>query len=79
VHYQLVQPSYRGWNRLAVIVIGGLVSSFLLTLMVREDPKQFILAGSAFSGGSIPMPQALSSLCLRWLLLSSRSSPEAAA
>lgn len=46
--YLIVQQIYRGWNLLAIVVIGALLSTLALTITVRHDRKAFILALIAF-------------------------------
>lgn len=40
-YYLTVQQNYRGWALLAVVVIGGILSTLILTLMVRSQPRVF--------------------------------------
>jgi hypothetical protein len=46
--YVRVQQIYRGWNRLAVVVIGALISNLILAGMMRGKPKAFVLNVVAF-------------------------------
>jgi hypothetical protein len=46
--YLIVQQIYRGWNLLAVVVFGALLSTLALTITVRHDRKAFIFALIAF-------------------------------
>jgi hypothetical protein len=46
--YLRVQQLYRGWNRLAVVVIGALTSNLILAGLVRAKPKTFVLNVIAF-------------------------------
>lgn len=46
--YLTVQQIYRGWNMLAVVVFGALLSTLALTVTVRHDRKAFIFALIAF-------------------------------
>jgi hypothetical protein len=46
--YLTVQQIYRGWNLLAIVVIGALLSTLALTVTVRHDRKAFVFALIAF-------------------------------
>ena len=46
--YFVVQQVYRGWNLLAVVVFGALLSTLALTITVRHERKAFIFALIAF-------------------------------
>ena len=46
--YLEVQQLYAGWAWLGVVVLGALVSTFLLTIFVRTRLRQFALACVAF-------------------------------
>ena len=46
--YLVVQQIYRGWNLLAVVVFGALLSTLALTITVRHQKKAFIFALIAF-------------------------------
>jgi ABC-type cobalamin transport system permease subunit len=46
--YLTVQQIYRGWALLGFVVAGALLSTLILTIMVRKRPKQFALALVAF-------------------------------
>lgn len=41
--YLTVQQIYRGWALLGIVVIGALISTLVLTVMVRKERKVFIL------------------------------------
>ena len=45
--YRTVQQIYRGWSLLGIAVIGGLISTFILTFMLRNRPA-FPYALTAF-------------------------------
>lgn len=42
--YLTVQQNYRGWALLGVVVAGALLSTLVLTVMVRKERKAFIFA-----------------------------------
>jgi hypothetical protein len=42
--YLTVQQIYRGWALLGVVVAGALLSTLILTIMVRREPKAFALS-----------------------------------
>jgi hypothetical protein len=46
--YLTVQQIYRGWNLLAVVVFGALLSTLALTITVRRQRRAFIFALIAF-------------------------------
>jgi len=46
--YLTVQQIYRGWALLGFVVAGALLSTLILTIMVRKQPKEFVLALVAF-------------------------------
>jgi hypothetical protein len=46
--YLRVQQIYRGWDRLAVVVIGALMSNLVLAGLVRGKPRTFVLNVIAF-------------------------------
>jgi hypothetical protein len=46
--YLVVQQIYRGWNLLAVVVFGALLSTLALTITLRHERKAFLLALIAF-------------------------------
>lgn len=46
--YLVVQQIYRGWNLLAVVVFGALLSTLALTITVRHQRNAFIFALIAF-------------------------------
>jgi hypothetical protein len=46
--YLTVQQSYRGWALLGFVVAGALLWNLILTIMVRAQPKAFILTLIAF-------------------------------
>ena len=47
VDYLVVQQIYRGWALLGIAVIGALVSTLILTVMVRANQKMFYLTLTA--------------------------------
>jgi hypothetical protein len=47
-NYLIVQQIYRGWDLLAIVVFGALLSTLGLTITVRHDRKAFIFALLAF-------------------------------
>lgn len=55
--YLRVQQLYAGWAWLGVVAIGALVSTFLLTILVRTRLRQFGLACVAF--GSVLVTQVI--------------------
>ena len=55
--YLHVQQLYAGWAFLGVLVLGALVSTFLLTILVRTRLRQFALACIAF--GSVLVTQVI--------------------
>jgi len=46
--YQVVQQIYSGWALLGIVVIGALLSTLVLTIMVRRQPRSFVLTLGAF-------------------------------
>lgn len=46
--YVTVQQIYRGWDRLAFVVLGALLSNLVLAGLVRTKPKPFVLTVMAF-------------------------------
>ena len=46
--YLVVQQIYSGWALLGIVVFGALLSTLVLTLMVRRQPKVFALTLLAF-------------------------------
>jgi hypothetical protein len=46
--YFAVQAIYRGWTLLGVVVVGALVSTLMLSLLVRRQPAASRWAGVAF-------------------------------
>lgn len=46
--YLTVQQIYRGWMLLGIVWAGALISNLALTVMVRKQPKVFILNSIAF-------------------------------
>jgi hypothetical protein len=46
--YLVVQQIYRGWNLLAIVVFGALLSTLALTITVRHERKAFFFALVAF-------------------------------
>jgi ABC-type cobalamin transport system permease subunit len=46
--YLVVQQIYSGWALLGIVVIGALLSTLVLTIMVRHQPKIFSLTLIAF-------------------------------
>jgi hypothetical protein len=46
--YLTVQQIYRGWALLGFVVAGALLSTLILTIMVRKRPKEFALTLIAF-------------------------------
>jgi ABC-type cobalamin transport system permease subunit len=47
--YLTVQQIYRGWALLGFVVAGALLSTLILTIMVRKRPKEFALTLVAFA------------------------------
>lgn len=50
----IVQQIYRGWALLGIVVLGALLSTLILTILVRKRPTEFVLRLVAFlcSGGT---------------------------
>jgi hypothetical protein len=46
--YLVVQQIYRGWALLGIVVLGALVSTLVLSFMVRWRPRTFALSLTAF-------------------------------
>jgi ABC-type cobalamin transport system permease subunit len=46
--YLTVQQIYRGWALLGTVVLGALLSTLVLTIMLRKQPKLFRLTLAAF-------------------------------
>jgi hypothetical protein len=46
--YLVVQQIYRGWALLGIVVFGALISTLVLTIMVRHQPKVFSMTLVAF-------------------------------
>jgi ABC-type cobalamin transport system permease subunit len=46
--YLIVQQIYRGWALLGVVVLGALLSTLILTILVRKRPGKFALSLGAF-------------------------------
>lgn len=46
--YLTVQRIYRGWSLLGIVVIAALLSTLILTIMVRHRPTEFVLSLVAF-------------------------------
>jgi ABC-type cobalamin transport system permease subunit len=46
--YLTVQQIYRGWALLGTVVFGALLSTLVLTIMLRKQPKLFRLTLAAF-------------------------------
>jgi ABC-type cobalamin transport system permease subunit len=46
--YLIVQQIYRGWALLGVVVLGALLSTLILTILVRKRPGKFALSLVAF-------------------------------
>jgi hypothetical protein len=55
--YLRVQQLYAGWAWLGVVVLGALITTFLLTILVRTRLRQFALACVAF--GSVLVTQVI--------------------
>jgi hypothetical protein len=55
--YLRVQQLYAGWSWLGIVVLGALVSTFLLTVFVRTRLRQFVLASIAL--GSVFVTQVI--------------------
>ena len=55
--YLRVQQLYAGWALLGIVVFAALISTFLLTIMVRTRLRQFALACVAF--GSVLVTQVI--------------------
>jgi hypothetical protein len=46
--YLTVQQIYRGWALLGIVVAGALLSTLVLTIMIRQERKAFVFALIAF-------------------------------
>jgi hypothetical protein len=46
--YLVVQQIYNGWQLLGIVIYGALLSTLVLTIMVRHQPKVFGLTLTAF-------------------------------
>lgn len=46
--YLTVQQIYSGWALLGIVVVGALLSTLIVTVMVRKRPKQLALTLTAF-------------------------------
>lgn len=46
--YLVVQQIYRGWAPLGIVVYAALLSTLVLTIMVRRQPKVFALTLVSF-------------------------------
>jgi hypothetical protein len=46
--YFVVQAIYRGWSLLGVVVFGALLSTLVLSILLRGQGRPFVLAGLAF-------------------------------
>ena len=46
--YLTVQQIYRGWALLGIVVVGALLSTLVLTIMVRKEPEIFTLTLISF-------------------------------
>jgi hypothetical protein len=46
--YLIVQQIYRGWALLGIVVLGALLSTLILTILVRNRPNEFRLSLVAF-------------------------------
>ena len=57
VDYLRVQELYAGWAWLGFVVLGALISTFVLTILVRNRLRQFALACVAF--GSVLVTQVI--------------------
>jgi hypothetical protein len=55
--YLRVQQLYGGWSWLGLVVLGALISTFLLTVLVRDRLRQFALACIAL--GSVFVTQVI--------------------
>jgi ABC-type cobalamin transport system permease subunit len=47
-NYLVVQQIYRGWALLGIVVLGALLSTLILTILVRKRPNEFALSLAAF-------------------------------
>jgi hypothetical protein len=46
--YLVVQQIYNGWQLLGIVIYGALLSTLVLTIMVRHQPRVFVLTLAAF-------------------------------
>jgi hypothetical protein len=46
--YLTVQQIYRGWSLLGIVAVGALLSTLILTIMVRDQETVFALSLAAF-------------------------------
>jgi len=46
--YLIVQQIYRGWALLGIVVFGALLSTLILTVILRQQRRPFILSLIAF-------------------------------
>jgi len=46
--YLTVQQIYRGWALLGIVVVGAILSTLVLTIMVRKEPEIFTLTLISF-------------------------------
>ena len=46
--YLIVQQIYRGWALLGIVVLGALLSTLILTILIRKRPGKFGLSLVAF-------------------------------
>jgi ABC-type cobalamin transport system permease subunit len=47
-NYLVVQQIYRGWALLGIVVLGAILSTLILTILVRKRPNEFALSLAAF-------------------------------
>ena len=47
-NYLVVQQIYRGWALLGIVVLGALLSTLILTILVRKRSNEFALSLAAF-------------------------------
>jgi ABC-type cobalamin transport system permease subunit len=48
VDYLIVQQIYRGWALLGIVILGAVLSTLILTILVRKRPNEFALSLVAF-------------------------------
>jgi ABC-type cobalamin transport system permease subunit len=46
--YLIVQQIYRGWALLGIVILGAVLSTLILTILVRKRPNEFALSLVAF-------------------------------